>query len=71
MRRWKRVRSWWLLAIAAASGATAAWLARSLPAAAGSALVAVGAAVAGVLSRHGSQVLEESARLSFEMREKL
>ncbi len=71
MRRWKRVRGWWLLAIAAASGAAAASLTRSLPTAAGSALVAVAAAVAGVLSRRGSEALDESARLSLEMREKL
>jgi hypothetical protein len=71
MRRWERVRGWWLLAIAAAGGAAAAALTRSLPTAAGSALVAVGAAVAGVLSRRGSEALDESARLSLEMREKL
>ena len=71
MRRWKRFRGWWLLAIAAASGAAVAWLTRSLPTAAGSVLVAVAAAVAGVLSKRGSEALDEDARLSLEMREKL
>ena len=71
MRMWKRVRGWWLLAIAAASGAAVAWITRSLPTVAGSALVAVAAAVAGVFSKRGSEALDEGARLSLEMREKL
>ena len=60
-----------LLAIAAASGAAVAWITRSLPTVAGSALVAVAAAVAGVFSKRGSEALDEGARLSLEMREKL
>jgi hypothetical protein len=64
-------RGWWLLGVAAAGGAAAAWWAGSLPAVAGSAVIALAAAVAGVLSRRGTQVLEEAAGRSLEMRHKL
>jgi hypothetical protein len=71
MRMWKRFRGWWLLATAAASGAAVAWLTHSLPTAVGAVLVAIAAAAAGVLSKRGSEALDEDARLSLEMREKL
>lgn len=71
MRRWTRVWGWWLVAVAGGSGAVVAWLTRSLPTAAGSVVVAVGAAVTGVLSKRGSEALEKDARVSLEMREKL
>jgi Tetratricopeptide repeat len=71
MRRVRIVRGWWLLGVAAVGGAVAAWWAGSLPAVAGSAVIALAAAVEGVLSRRGTQVLEEAAGRSLEMRHKL
>ena len=60
-----------MLVIAAAGGAAAAGVARSVPAAVGVALAAGFAAVAGVLSKRSAETLEEDRRSVLDMREKL
>jgi hypothetical protein len=71
MRRWSRLRAWWLLVIATAAGAAVAGLTRSLPATAGVALIAAVTAVTGVLSRRGTEALDDDRRSALDMRDKL
>ncbi|WP_285576857.1 tetratricopeptide repeat protein [Actinoallomurus iriomotensis] len=71
MRRWGRLRAWWLLVVATAGGAAVAGLTRSLPTTIAVAVVAAVTAVTGVMSRRGTEALDEGHRQVLDARDKL